>query len=435
MDDNTKKVPPIVVDLQPYGEQRTVDTVEQLEAWINAEASGWASLTNVFAKESDSFGQRGAAVVGSRLQNLREFVQQYREQVNSKRVTEDQARTQLVQQIAARFPKGKRSELYIPFGSAAFKMIERLAAEDRQRAGFALITLLRLPWGNHSINHNNIFQGDPSPLFAGLVDAELFRRGIDGREVGEANALAKLRQEWLDELRKHQELYATEVTAARQDIAKRNEAEKAHDERFDKIIADGSKQLADELATRQKQFGNLNETYNRHLALKASVRYWRNRGRWAAGLTVGLFLLILASGGTLVWYLNETVNSIVAASAVAAPASAPAPSAAAAPALPPWYRFWIAPVIFILGAWGIRMLSRLLYANYQASATSYEKATMVESFLALMKDAQGLPPDSIKALLTAVYNPPGASLGGEPMIDPDVTTTAANVARNVRVTG
>jgi len=267
--------------------------------------------------------------------------------------------------------------------------------------------------------------------FAGLVAAAMFERGTLPPEFGIKKAFddvffdVKQRLETQNsavagaltsatETRKSLEefrsQFRTEVEADKVKLkndldAVRGEAKAAHRATLDssaqqveeltrkthEALAVTKKQADDGLSGTRNELNALTDTYDDKMALSAPVTYWTERRQehlvlaivfgsfFAISLGVGGWLLVSMFGS----YLPETVSSDKI----------------------PLGKIAESAVVLTFGIWMIRTLARIFFSNLHLSIDAGQRAIMVQTYLALLREKAGLDAEGKKLMIEAMFRP------------------------------
>lgn len=261
------------------------------------------------------------------------------------------------------------------------------------------------------------FSGAPIPsVINGLLQWELYERGIKDRMKTENAALKRLAGDMQTTLTQYQE------------------AERAQTARFDELHGQISEQSTQQQGafdtdqeTRangwQKQIDNaqaeldrLKETYDKHMALAAPVEYWdakRKKHRLWSGISFGA---IVAGMGSAAYFLHTELQSVgqaVMASKAAATASTaklqPVGSTAIQALTDSATTWHLGSFILLatLSFWFIRLLVRIFLSNLHLENDAAERVTMAKTYLALIRNDDLPKGDNISTVLAALFRPTG----------------------------
>ena len=135
----------------------------------------------------------------------------------------------------------------------------------------------------------------------------------------------------------------------------------------------------------------LERTYEEKLALRAPTKYWRSRRRlhsraarvWGRYFRIGALSTAL---GVLLLYIYSEV--------------------AYRADTPPVWHFGAGITLLVLALWGLRMVARLIWSNYNLANDAAQKETFVQSYLALLQKHEGSLEGGERSIaLTEIFRP------------------------------
>lgn len=383
-----------------YGGVHSWKTFAEIRDWIAARRTDWQWLSQQRHNPTDSAWSFINDTLNQCQQNLNNA-----EQHKGNPQQEDAFKRSAVQQLESVFKNFHWLLPDNPYVEFVFKMRDSGRALE---AGLVVAYLL-----NRDLNNGPI-----SAALRGIVEFELFSRGIKDRARTEAASLRKLSGEMttkLDELKQLQVLQGTEFETLNRRVEDQisdqnsnfNDAQAARDAQWQQKLADSEAELK-----------RLNETYDTHMAIAAPVSYWEtkrsNHKNWTVWSFSALTVCMLAFG----WFLYCEVRDIgtmveatrtaaLAASAKAAVANSP--SASLTPLLDILAGWKIGAYILLvtLVFWFIRLLVRIFLSNIHLENDAAERVTMAKTYIALMRDGSLNGKEHIGTILAALFRPTG----------------------------
>ncbi len=268
---------------------------------------------------------------------------------------------------------------------------------------------------------NQDFNNAPMPaLLRGVVEFELFERGIKDRAKTEAAALRKLSGEMttaLDELKQLQISQGAEFDVLNQKV---EDQISNHSTGFQESQATRDEEWKKRLTDAEAELKRLNDTYDTHMAIAAPVSYWEtkrsNHKKWAIGSFIALSLSMLAFGIFLSFEV-QGISSMVEttrSAAIAAMEKGQAkptntPPAALTSMLDVLASWKIGAYILLvtLVFWFIRLLVRIFLSNIHLENDAAERVTMAKTYLALMRDGSLEGKEHLGTILAALFRPTG----------------------------
>jgi hypothetical protein len=294
--------------------------------------------------------------------------------------------------------------------------------EELRDAGKALEAALIVC---HWMGHQDLSGVPIRPVVSGLLQWELYERGIKDRMKTENAALKRLVGDMQTALSQLQAAERTQTVrfenlhgsiseqTAKQQIAF-DEGQQVRNEGWEK-----------QLGETQGELNRLKETYDKHMALAAPVEYWdikrKRHGRWA----LVSFIAIVVGMFSAAWFLHselQSVGQIITASKVATT------TAQVPPSVPSRIQSLIEPAAgwrigsFILLAtlcfWFIRLLVRIFLSNLHLENDAAERVTMAKTYLALIRNDDLPKGDNINTVLAALFRPTGDGIVRDDGIPP-----------------
>lgn len=244
-------------------------------------------------------------------------------------------------------------------------------SEGHQVAGYALAYLLE----------NNT--GETSPVaFKGAFMGIMYQAGSEHARVSVAESLEQFEKAWdfhfrarYIELKEKMDvrLMQTDVmnkkyTGIYQELIEQKEKQK---EQFNTLVADAKSELSD-----------IARTYDEKLALQSSVTYWAKKRKshtyllFVVGLTSIIFAAVTGLG--VIYSAHELLQ-------------------VKAGELELW-RLGVVLAISTFGIWLTRLASKIFVSNLHLRTDADERVTMIQTYLALLREGQG-PLDSERQLI------------------------------------
>ncbi len=261
------------------------------------------------------------------------------------------------------------------------------------------------------------FSGAPIQfVVSGLLQWELYERGIKDRMKTENAALKRLVGDMQTTLTHYQE------------------SERAQTARFDDLHGQISEQSTQQQGTfdtdqearagawqkqlndAQAELDRLKETYDKHMALAAPVEYWnakRRKHQFWSGIS---FCAIVAGMGSAAYFLHTELQSVgkavmaSKAAAMASAAKAQTVGSTTIQALTDSATTWHLGSFILLATlsfWFIRLLVRIFLSNLHLENDAAERVTMAKTYLALIRDGSLPKGDNISTVLAALFRPTG----------------------------
>lgn len=214
--------------------------------------------------------------------------------------------------------------------------------------------------------------------FEGFLRASLFKLGIKERAQGERRALKQV----LAGMEDDRNYYHSEHT----DLLALTERKTDNAEKVLGVLQENQNDL---FAKARKRIAELEETYDKKLALRKPVQYWRRKGV-VHYLIAGFAIVILIAAASMLanWLLGFAEEFVGEASYVDEP-----------------WRYLTMFLIAGLGIWGLRVGVKILISQLHLASDSRQRATLVLTYLSLLQEGEGLDEGGKELILNALFAP------------------------------
>lgn len=251
-------------------------------------------------------------------------------------------------------------------------------------------------------------------VVSGLLQWELFERGIKDRMKTENAALKRLAGNMQNTLTQYQEAERSQTARFEGLHGQISEQSTQQQGAFDTDQQARAEVWKNQLDDAQTELDRLKETYDKHMALAAPVEYWETKrkkhGQWAGG-SFGAIVVGMASAAYFLHSELQTVGQAVMASkAVATVAKVQPAGASAIQALTDSATTWHLGSFILMATlsfWFIRLLVRIFLSNLHLENDASERVTMAKTYLALIRNDDLPKGDSINTILAALFRPTG----------------------------
>jgi hypothetical protein len=261
------------------------------------------------------------------------------------------------------------------------------------------------------------FSGAPiHAVVSGLLQWELYERGIKDRMKTENAVLKRLAGEMQSTLTQYQVAERTQTARFDELHGQISEQSTQQQGTFDTDQETRTNGWQKQLDDTQAELDRLKETYDKHMSLAAPVEYWNikreKHGRWA----LVSFVAIVIGMGSAAYFLHTELQSVgqavMASKAVAAESAAKLQSggSTAIQALTDSATTWHLGSFILLATlsfWFIRLLVRIFLSNLHLENDAAERVTMAKTYLALIRDGSLPKGDNISTVLAALFRPTG----------------------------
>lgn len=229
-------------------------------------------------------------------------------------------------------------------------------------------------------------------FLAGLAYLE----GREGLFDDEVSGYEELTSRWDTEFTEQRDRWLTEYIAKLAEADQHNHAAAAWIEQtglqtqdFTDHVEQFKQSLEQTLVTARQDLENLKKTYDEHLALRASVRYWglQQKDHRAKSIGFGIALGVVAALVMIViiafsfTFLDASIQAIHVS------------------------RLVTATVLTTFGIWLVRVLANLFMSHMHLATDAQERRTMIHTYLALLRKGHGPKDDERQLILQTLFRP------------------------------
>ena len=240
---------------------------------------------------------------------------------------------------------------------------------------------------------------DASTLKAFLAGL-YYLEGREGRKDDEQSGFEELKSRWDAEFTEQRDHWLTEYNAKVVEADQHNKvAADLHQKWLQQTETQTEdlshhvnefKQLLDQtLVTARQDLENLKKTYDDHLALRASVRYWglqqKDHRAKSIGFGVALGLVTLVVMALIITFsflfLDSSIQDIQVSKLITA------------------------TVLTTFGIWMVRVIANLFMSHMHLATDAQERRTMIHTYLALLRKGHGPKDDERQLILQTLFRP------------------------------
>ncbi|MCG7939492.1 MAG: DUF6161 domain-containing protein [Candidatus Thiodiazotropha lotti] len=350
---------------------RTFETLEELYSWKANEDSAFNWITNTSARD-------GSAAAGwNKIVGWHREIDNFFNQYNKSNAEQ---KLQLIKTLQSQTEQSFEVAKLITSTSAHGKFILQLKeTESVITAAYALNYLMEVD--------NVIFKSVDA--LKGAILAQQYLIGSNQTVESIRNSLEALYQKWDDKFSSQYEIntknnlasisefdnFKSTFSSLQSDIAKEKNKQI---EDFDKIINNSSQKLSD-----------IEQTYDNKLATAASVNYWKKKKshHQTVMFVMGFITLFFSLGtGALFVYiahelLKESISNV------------------------PLWKLGVVFAISTFGIWLTRLTSKIFISNLHLRTDADERTTMIQTYLALLREGTGPKDDERQLILQTLFRP------------------------------
>jgi hypothetical protein len=363
----------IEVSLGPEGGPKVFNSIKELEDWFAQERQFWSTLLAAGARTSE--GNRCLQPLQRFLGNVNENLNQARSSANSaQQAKREFDPTPHITSLKANIANFFDRERVIPSHTPRAKFLMRLAeTQSPEVAVFAYGFFIETP----------VPYSLPNAL-KGALAASYYDSGFTERALDEKQALDELRASW-----------EKNFQAFRNDLQRETEQHQKLNAEATESLDSQKRDFSELIKKETNAWAALHKTYDEQLSLYKPVQYWTKKAvthRWLAW-AFGIVAILVGVGvfGLLYELIQLTVRPT-----------------AGTQDLPNWHpEYWRIAVLVAAGlfsVWVVRIFVRLFLSNVHLLTDARERATMVQTYLALMRKG-GLKEEDRQIILKALFRP------------------------------
>lgn len=398
MSESNKATPYFSVDFGEQGGHYEWKTYEETIEWASKLRDQWSWISGLGHQSTNSvwkliYSNLNPAI--EHLQNAEKYRNQINDTISNQHIAA--ARTAL-ESVIQQYP-------WLLPNASQRRFIEEIR-DGRNKLEAALIVA---NWTNQDLS------GAPIRYVVnGLLQWELYERGIKDRMKTEGATLKRLAGDMQTTLTQYQEAERTQTN--RFDTLHNQIVEQTANQHtsFDDLQAQRDEVWELQLKTTQQELDNLKNTYDQHMAIAAPVEYWETKRQKHHWLTLWSGAAVIVGMIAVGFFLSSEMQSIsevlastpVQQAATSAVQAASTIKAAATPASATWHLGSFL-MLAILCFWAIRLLVRIFLSNMHLENDAAERVTMAKTYLALIRSDSLPKGDNINTVLAALFRPTG----------------------------
>lgn len=266
--------------------------------------------------------------------------------------------------------------------SADGQFIIGLAKDDPLAALGALAFLTNQPWPLHDRNWRHVLRG-VTLLAVSRVDEK-------GAVARAAKALEELRREWGKRLGEQRTLFE----GLQADGISQQKAIDTEQARVAQVWTEQGETAKTFFQDAQQDKDNLERTFTEHMRLKAPAKYWKDKaGGHLLWASISFVAFAVLSGGAAKLLFDRAPEILKLVTPVYDGGF-------------PWGNLIVITLPALAFFWFLRFVARIFVTNLQRRDDALERATMVETYLALMSEGENVAgPDERILILNALFRP------------------------------
>lgn len=366
----------------PEGGTKVLATLKEIHDWLNEERKFWTPFEQATSREASACWQPFRDFFSHVSNRLREATDAERSAQQAKRDFDPHPH---MERLQAQFKEGYEKWRVIPSHSPRAKFLQRLAeSEGHNVAAYAAGYFLRQ---DAPLDRNQ--PKTKHECLRGSLAASYFDHGFTERITDEKQALQELRAGWEKVFQEFQASLTDET-----EIHRQLNADAA------KSLDDQRREFGEMTAREREEWTRLHKTYDESLALHKPVQYWANKADTHRKLAWAFGIVAILGAGSVFALIYELIQITLRPSGTTTD-------------LVNWHpEYWRVAVLIatgLFGVWVVRIVVRLFLSNVHLLTDARERATMAQTYLALMRKG-GLEEKDRQLILKALFRPAGTGL-------------------------
>jgi hypothetical protein len=364
----------LTIDLRPGGKEEVFDSKESFQKWLDIEKSFWnwgAALGNRNHDVINVLNGVNSRIIG--IQNC--FI-------NAKnRENDPQNLRQYINELSDTLKEYYCKNTHLLHSSTpAAKFVNDIKEKEPVRAAYVLKYFLER---NFDSNNKNQVEG----MFAALSFEFSVTKNV---AKAEKISLEELREAWQNNYNQSKKMFDETVAACNETLQAIKSQKDGETTTFNQMLHKSSIEYHELVEETKKHFKQIEELYQKNLALHSSISYWEEKSEDHFKLVKSFSLGVVATFIIVSLGLFFTVREFVGDDTLQN------------------VQLWKITLILLvatIGVWATRVLVRLLLSNIHLGSEAKERRTMLLTYLALLQEGK-LPEGDVRHLiLQALFRP------------------------------
>lgn len=377
-----KKVPSILeINLKNNGGKISFASTTEINDWINNQFNFYAWMDQARSKHSNV--QYIWEHFSNRINQLRAPISQ----IQSSPSLESTYLVQFKDLVESTY----QNNLLINSSTAKAKFIDKLSKIDEVVAAHAL---------GYFIGQIGNISNLTKASYEGFFKATSFEEGI-GTTSSENTALIELKTNFDDYLHNYKSEADNLENQLEETLEKLETEKQEFISKHTALLESHQIEFLAQLQTSSEELKNIEEAYDKKMALQASITYWEGREdhhhqlakkfSWAAIIVLVLSLGIIAYSSSIL--MNFELQSIT-----------DKPDFSIVTHIPIW-RISLIVLLISLFIWIERILVRLLLSNLHLETDAGERVVMAKTYIALLREGNAPKDEDRKLILASLFRP------------------------------
>jgi hypothetical protein len=364
--------PIIDLDLESNGGLVQFYSVEEVQAWVTHEVTFWQWL-----QKSTSYDANTRSIWNQQASPWNRLNDNIAKLKSNPPDPEKEKYLQSIRDILVASYKARKS---LHSSTPAAKKLLEYSSDDTNQIAIITAAYMLGYFINAPVKFNVQRPDSIINIVRGNQEAMLFAKGISGISDAERSAMNELRQtaatlnnDLAEQTRRAKDSLASSENSL-------SNLQRSISEKFDKLFETSSKTLED-----------ISNTYDKKLALQAAVKYWTDKAERHRNLSIlfgAAFVVTLLTAGYLGFLELYPLLKDVPANE-----------------RPEYSVIALIIISAVVSIWIVRLIVRVLLSHIHLQRDSSERATMLLTYLALLREGSGLKDDEKKLILQSLFRP------------------------------
>ncbi|MBN2718813.1 MAG: hypothetical protein JXX14_23405 [Deltaproteobacteria bacterium] len=366
------------MDTGPYEFQ----SVEDMEKWLQEDIDAFSWLAQAVRQQSEIQGVKNQRDI--HINALKTFVNVCRSGNDKNHILVH--RDELLKKWTERQNSGKLITHLSPRAKYCSRLIEE---HSIMTAAYAMCGFMNI---DLTIPPSKVIP----EIIVGISLAACFMADHQESKDTVASSFSAMQQDWNEKFHSTNQELHDELKKTRGDVADTAKAFKDKIAEADEQLAQQTSAHAQQLKDAEEKWHALEELYNKQLALQAPVEYWRRKktshAKWMWGTGIATAVIAIAVLLAFLHYCGTAYDAKgVTDRFVFANLSLK--------------NVGMLIVISTFGIWFVRLGSKMFVSNLHLRTDAIERETMVQTYLALLKEDDGMSEDARNLMLQSIFRP------------------------------
>lgn len=364
------------IDLSPNGKKELFKDVDQFQHWLDVEKAFWNWGDSLNRADDEAF--RFLNGFKNRLNQFQSHVDALR-RFGPNSIEYKQHKNELMRYLSESFKMGHLIHSSMPQA----KFVKDQANINPVVATYILKYFIERKFEAYPTLRKKQFEG--------AIAALLFEFNVTKNVAkAEKTALEDLKNEWQDNFNSFKKTFDETVRSSNETLSSVKSQKDLQVATFNEMLQKSSVDYHKLVEDTKKHFKEIEDLYQKNLALHSSISYWEEKSKdhfslvkWFSFGVVGTFVIVgLGLFFTVKEFVgNDTLQTV---------------------------QLWKITLILLvatIGVWATRVLVRLLLSNIHLGSEAKERRTMLLTYLALLQEGK-LPEGDVRHLiLQALFRP------------------------------